>query len=65
MPREEERTESGVEAITSSSFALWHDLKYRSGQDETRGEREKYLIYQTQSRFFTASRHDRGGKVDG
>ena len=41
MPREEERTEGGVEAITSSSFALWHDLKYRSGQDETRGERER------------------------
>ena len=41
MPREGERTEGGVEAITSSSFALWHDLKYRSGQDETREEKKE------------------------
>ena len=55
MPREEERTESGVEAITSSSFALWHDLKYRSGQDETRWrerEREVSNLSNAESIFY-------------
>ena len=69
MPREGEKREEWRQSHLHLSPAelRWHDLKYRSGQDETRDkrrEREKYLIYQTQSRFFTAPRHDRGRWMD-